>query len=92
MARRSHEWTPLLPTMDHTVIINGPHCNHQWTTLLPSMDRKFSIEKYTYTWNNIYFVKLYYLVAELEGKKNLEIKTKQCEYRFCAFVLKIVYV
>ena len=55
--------------MDHTVIINGPHCNHQWTTLLPSMDRKFSIEKYTYTWNNIYFVKLYYLVAELEGKK-----------------------
>jgi hypothetical protein len=42
-------------------------------------------------WSNIYFVKLYYLAAEVEGKKhNLEIRTRQCKYRFSVFVVKIV--
>jgi hypothetical protein len=46
---------------------------------------------YTYKWSYIYFVKLYYLAAEAESKEhNLEIKAKECEYRFCVFVVKTV--
>ena len=49
------------------------------TILLNNMFSNTLSELCTYTWSNIYFVKLYYLAAEVEGKKhNLVFKLSPC--------------